>query len=78
MRLLEKLPIPVPFVVWLPLVVGLWEVLQHTPLAVTVALPSFVTLPPPVAVVWVMLLTLLVVTVGKLTFCKVVNVTWLP
>ncbi len=62
--LLVKLPVPLPFVVWLPLTVGLCEVLQHTPRAVTDVLPEFVTLPPHVAVVVETLLTVLVVTVG--------------
>ena len=73
---LVKLPVPVPSVVWLLLVVGFCEVLQQMPLAVMLAPPSEVMLPPPVAVVWVMLLTLLVVTVGKLAV--VVKLTSLP
>ena len=76
--LLVKLPEPVPFVVWLLLVVGLWLVLQHMPRAVTVAEPRFVTLPPPVAVVCGMLVTWLVVTVGLVTFWEVVNLTSEP
>ena len=62
---LVKLPVPVPSVVWLSLMVGLELVLQQTPLAVTGALPSSVTLPPDVAVVIVTLLMKLVVTVGN-------------
>jgi len=61
---LVKLPAPDPSVVLLLLVVGLVEVLQHTPLAVTEAPPSEVTFPPLVAVVWVMVETAVVVTVG--------------
>jgi len=56
-------------------VVGFADVLQHTPRAVTVALPSDVTLPPPLAVVWVILVIELVVTVGRVVVCPVVNVT---
>jgi hypothetical protein len=63
-RLLVKLPIPVPSVVWLPLMVGFCEVLQHTPRAVMAEPPSAVTLPPVVAEVDVMLLAAVVVTVG--------------
>lgn len=63
--LLVKLPVPLPSVVWLLLTVGLWLVLQQTPLAVTVAFPSLVTLPPHMAVLDVVLLTVDVVTVGK-------------
>ncbi len=72
--LLVKLPVPLPSVVWLLLTVGLWLVLQQTPLAVTIALPLFVTLPPHVAVPDVMLLTDEVVTVGNDTLADVVNV----
>ena len=46
MRKLAKTPVPVPSVVLLLATVGLVVVLQHTPRAVTVALPSDVTLPP--------------------------------
>ena len=72
--LLVKLPVPLPSVVWLLLTVGLWLVLQQTPLAVTVAFPSLVTLPPHVAVLDVVLLTVDVVTVGNDTLADVVNV----
>ena len=65
MRLLVKVPVPLPLVVWLFAVVGLDEVLQHTPLALTVAPPSDVTFPPLVAVVWVIEEMTVVVTVGK-------------
>ena len=74
-RLLVKLPVPLPFVVLLLLMVGLCEVLQHTPRAITVAPPSAVTLPPEVAVAVPMLLAAVVVTVGK---AKVVKETSLP
>ena len=63
--LLVKLPVPLPSVVWLPLMVGFCDVLQHTPRAVTVAPPSEVTFPPQVAEVLVTLLAVLVVTVGN-------------
>ena len=63
--LLVKLPMPLPSVVWLQLTVGFCEVLQHTPRAVTVAPPVAVTLPPQVAEVAMILLTMLVVTVGE-------------
>ena len=66
-----KLPVPLPLVVWLVLIVGLWLVLQQTPLAVTVVFPSFVTFPPQVAELDVILLTVEVVTVGSVV---VVNV----
>ena len=61
---LVKLPVPLPLVVWLPLTVGLGEVLQQTPRAVTAEPLSAVTLPPQLAVVCATLVTLLVVTVG--------------
>jgi hypothetical protein len=64
--LLVKMPDPVPSVVWLSAVVGFAEVLQHTPLAVTPAPPSDVTLPPESAVVEVMPEIAVVVTVGVL------------
>ena len=63
--LLEKEPAPVPLVVWLLFIVGLVLVLQHTPLAVTLAPPVAVTLPPLVAVEDVMFETVVVVTVGS-------------
>ncbi len=77
MRLLVKVPVPVPSVVLLLAVVGFAEVLQQTPLAVTAAPPSAVTFPPLVAVVWVILVTEVVVRVGR-PFARVVKVTWLP
>ncbi len=67
-----------PLVVLLLAMVGEEDVLQQTPLAVTVAPPSEVTFPPPVAVVWVMLVIELVVTVGCVNDCDVVKVTSLP
>ena len=73
---LEKLPVPVPSEVWLSLMVGLSEVLQHTPLPVTRAPPSDVTFPPLVAVVKVMEDGVVVVTVGVVVL--VANETSLP
>ena len=55
---------PDPFVVFELLVVGLVEVLQQTPLAVTVVPPSEVTFPPQTALDAVIEDTKLVVTVG--------------
>ena len=57
-------PVFVPSVVMLSLTVGLLDVLQTIPRAVTVAPPSEVTLPPLVAPVLVMLEMSDVVTVG--------------
>ena len=65
LRKLMNTPVPVPSVVWFPAVAGFGDVLQHTPLAVTIAPPSVITLPPLVAVVWVMFVTVAVVTVGN-------------
>ena len=62
--LLVNEPVPVPSVVCASATVGFWEVLQQTPRAATVAPPSAVTLPPQVAEVVAMLVTLLVITVG--------------
>ncbi len=45
---LLNVPVPLPSLVQLSPVVGFGEVLQHTPLAVTGAPPSAVTLPPHV------------------------------
>ena len=65
MILLVKLPVPVPSEVWLSLVVGLAEVLQQTPLAVTDAPPSEVIFPPLEALFEVIEDTAVVVTVGR-------------
>ncbi len=54
---------------------GLSVTPKQTPSAVSVAPPFEVTLPPPVAVVEVMLVIVVVVTVGK---ANVVNVKELP
>jgi hypothetical protein len=64
---LVKVPTPVPSVVFVDNeTVGLGEVSQTTPLAVIVPPPSFVTLPPLVAVVELVELTVAVVTTGKI------------
>jgi hypothetical protein len=62
--LLVKVPVPVPLVVWLLAMVGLGDVLQQTPRALTGSPPSEVTFPPESAVVEVMLEIAVVVTVG--------------
>ena len=54
----------VPSFVLLFAIVGLGEVLQHTPRAVTVRLPSNVTLPPHTAVLKLIEVTFAVVTLG--------------
>ncbi len=48
---LEKVAAPVPSFVLELAIVGLAVVLQHTPLAVTLELPSSTIVPPPLAVV---------------------------
>ena len=62
--LLVKLPVPVASDVWLSLTIGLADVLQQMPLAVTEAPPSFVTFPPLEALVEVIEDADVVVTVG--------------
>ena len=64
MMSLVKLPVPVPSEVWGLLMVGLPDVFQQTPLAVTFAPLSFVTPPPLEALVDVTALTAVVLTVG--------------
>jgi hypothetical protein len=76
--LLVNTPVPVPSVVLLFVVVGLAEVPQHTPLAVTAAPPSEVTFPPLVAAVDDVAVVVPVVTVGETVPAGVVNVTSLP
>ena len=63
---LEKLPVPVPFVVLLFETVGLAVRLQHTPRALTVAPPSLVTFPPLDAELVVILVIEVVVKTGAL------------
>jgi hypothetical protein len=61
----EKLPSPVPLVVFvLKEIVGLEEVLQQIPLAVTATPPLSVTFPPAIALAVVILVTSVVVTAG--------------
>ena len=60
----EKVPIPLPSEVWASFMVGLGDVLQQTPRAVTEAPPVAVTLPPQVAVLSVISETEAVVTDG--------------
>ena len=74
--LLVKVPVSVPSVVLLFDVVGLADVFQHTPLAVSDAPPSDVTFPPLEAVVPVMEEAAVVVTAGMLT-AEVVKVIFL-
>ena len=74
--LLVNVPVPVPFVVWLPVAIGFVVVLQQTPRAVTVTPPSNVTLPPEFAAVDVIDETAVVVTTG--TVAGVVQVSSLP
>ncbi len=57
-------PVPLPSVVLLSAVVGLANVLQQTPRAVTADPASELTFPPLEAVVDVMLKTAAVVTIG--------------
>jgi len=64
---LEKIPVPVPSEVWLLEIVGLVEVLQQTPLAVTDAPPSEVIFPPVDALLEVIDDAAVVVTVGVVT-----------
>ena len=74
--LLINVPLPLLSVVWLSLIVGLVAVSQQIPRAVTDAPPLSTTLPPEMAELSVILLTAVVVTVGKLAI--VVNVISLP
>ena len=74
--LLVKLPVPVLSEVLLFDVVGLAEVFQQTPLAVTEAPPSAVTFPPLEALLVVIEDMAVVVTVGVVV--EVVKVRSLP
>ena len=69
---LAKLPTPVPLVVFESEVVGFGEVPQQTPRAVTAIPPSFVILPPLVAVVGAIADTFVVERVG----IEHANVVW--
>ena len=57
-------PVPLPSTVLLSVVVGFWFMLQQTPLAVTSAPPSDVTLPPLIAADSVISVTGNVTTLG--------------
>ncbi len=64
---LVNVPVPVPSLVQLPPTAGLADVLQQTPLTVTGAPPSEVMVPPLVAVVVVISVTVEVDTTGGVT-----------
>ena len=64
--LLAKAPAPVPSVVWLPITMGLGDVLQQIPRAVIGAPPSSVILPPLAAVVFVIDVAAVVLSIGML------------
>jgi hypothetical protein len=66
-RLLVKLPVPVPLVVLEFAIVGSAVVAQQTPLAVTAPPPSAVIFPPEVAVVIKTAEAAVVVRVGTAT-----------
>ena len=74
--LLAKLPIPIPFEVWLPEMVGLADVLQQTPRAATESPPSEVIFPPLSAEEVVIEETAVVLTIGAVV--EVVNVRSAP
>jgi hypothetical protein len=59
--LLVKVPDPVPSSVLLLAIVGLWSLLQQTPLKVIDPPPSDIILPPVAAEFWVIELTAAVV-----------------
>ena len=71
-----KLPIPLPSIVCGSEIVGLVDVLQHTPLAVMVDPPSELIVPPDVADIVVISDTPAVEIVGKVV--KEVNTSSLP
>ena len=73
---LIKLPVPVSLEVLESAIVGFWDILQHTPRAVTKEPPSLVIVPPLVAVVEVIAETAVVVSVGRVA--TVVKVNSLP
>jgi hypothetical protein len=62
--LLVNDPVPVPSDVLLLAVVGFCDTAQHTPLAVTSAPPSLLTVPPDTALVCVIPETFVVLTSG--------------
>lgn len=64
MRMLVNVPIPVPSEVLQFETVGFPEVFQHTPLSITSAPSSPVTMPPDIASVWVIAETSDVDTTG--------------
>jgi len=72
-----KLPVPVPSVVLLSVIVGFEVVAQQTPFKVIDPPPSFVTLPPDIAVAEVIEETVAVVTFANTTRSEV-NATSLP
>ena len=57
-------PVPVPFEEWLSAMVGVPAVFQQMPRSVTSVPPSFMTSPPPIAVVCVISVTSIVITEG--------------
>ena len=73
---LTKLLEPVPLEVFLSVIVGFSLVLQHTPLEITGDPPSNDINPPLAAVVVEILVTAIVVIVGKVDI--VVKTTWFP
>lgn len=68
---LVNAPAPVPSLVHVSEVVGLADVLQQTPLVDTDAPPSELTVPPPLAVVCVIVVTAAVV--GKTKVVKAMS-----
>jgi hypothetical protein len=75
-KLLVKLPVPVPSEVLSSEIVGLCEVLQHTPLDVTGESPESLMVPPPEALVDVMEDIIVVFRVGG--FSKLELLSFLP
>ena len=73
--LLVKLPIPVPSLVLLSVIKGSIEVLQQTPLEVTLELPSEVISPPLMADIWFIDVMSVVVNIGtcKSSFLQLVK-----
>ncbi len=65
MRILVKLPVPAPSVVFVLLIVGFEDVLQQTPLDVTGSPPSLEMLPPDIDEMEVIELGAEVVKVGS-------------